>query len=175
MHFEGGNRKAWSSNFIANTGIMKEEATIPSVAALTQRMLLSTKETLSAQPGRRLKSLSRPQRATWRTQVSSKELQQTKIVGFQIKIWSCWSLPSFLQTLKKECVAFLLIIALGAEIRDCSEQVDMRKVNLQVIKPWIAKKIVELNGMEDEVLVEYAMSLLEAEEAQPVSDLLCFL
>lgn len=43
----------------------------------------------------------------------------------------------------------------------------MRKVNLNVIRPWIAKKIVELIGFEDEVVVEYAMGLLE-DEQQPV-------
>ena len=43
----------------------------------------------------------------------------------------------------------------------------MRKVNLTVLRPWIAKKIVELVGFEDEVVVEYAMGLLE-DEAQPV-------
>jgi serine/arginine repetitive matrix protein 1 len=44
----------------------------------------------------------------------------------------------------------------------------MRKVNLQVIRPWITKKVVELVGFEDEVVVEYAMGLLE-DESQPVS------
>jgi serine/arginine repetitive matrix protein 1 len=44
----------------------------------------------------------------------------------------------------------------------------MRKVNLQVIRPWIAKKVIELSGLEDELVVEYAMGLLE-DEAQPVS------
>ncbi|KAH9956278.1 PWI domain-containing protein, partial [Russula dissimulans] len=48
-------------------------------------------------------------------------------------------------------------------------QVDMRKVNLQVIRPWVAKKVVELVGLEDEVLVEYAMGLLE-DESQPTPD-----
>ena len=50
-------------------------------------------------------------------------------------------------------------------------KVDMRKVNLTVIRPWIAKKIVELVGFEDEVVVEYAMGLLE-DEQQPVGLLL---
>ena len=35
-------------------------------------------------------------------------------------------------------------------------QVDMRKVNLTVIRPWIVKKVVELVGFEDEVVVETA-------------------
>jgi hypothetical protein len=43
----------------------------------------------------------------------------------------------------------------------------MRKVNLTVIRPWVAKKIVELVGFEDEVVIEYAMGLLE-DESQPV-------
>ena len=47
-------------------------------------------------------------------------------------------------------------------------QVDMRKVNLSVIRPWIVKKVVELVDFEDEVVVEYAMGLLE-DDSQPVS------
>ena len=46
-------------------------------------------------------------------------------------------------------------------------KVDMRKVNLDVIRPWVTKKVVELVGFEDEVVVEYAMGLLE-DESQPV-------
>jgi hypothetical protein len=38
----------------------------------------------------------------------------------------------------------------------------MKKVNLEVIKPWIGKKVTELlNGFEDEVLIAYIISLLE--------------
>lgn len=44
------------------------------------------------------------------------------------------------------------------------KKVDMRKINLTVIRPWIAKKIIELVGFEDEVVVEYAMGLLEDEQ-----------
>ena len=46
-------------------------------------------------------------------------------------------------------------------------QVDMRKVNLQVIRPWVTKKVVELLGLDDELVVEYAMGLLE-DESQTV-------
>ena len=49
-------------------------------------------------------------------------------------------------------------------------QVDMRKVNLQVMRPWIANKVTELVGFEDEVVIEYAMGLLE-DTSQPVSSL----
>ncbi|KAF9051471.1 PWI domain-containing protein, partial [Panaeolus papilionaceus] len=48
-------------------------------------------------------------------------------------------------------------------------QVDMRKVNMTVIRPWIAKKIIEYIGFEDEVVVEYAMGLLENEQ-EPMPD-----
>jgi len=51
---------------------------------------------------------------------------------------------------------------------DMSNQVDMRKVNLTVIRPWIAKKVLELVGFEDDLVVEYAVGLLE-DESQPVS------
>ncbi|SCV71221.1 BQ2448_2809 [Microbotryum intermedium] len=47
--------------------------------------------------------------------------------------------------------------------------VDMRKVELTVMKPWIAKKTVELLGFEDEVLIEYITSLLEDPD-QPIID-----
>lgn len=49
----------------------------------------------------------------------------------------------------------------------------MRKVNLQVIRPWVAKKVVELVGFEDEVLIEYAMGLLE-DQSQPVNSISLF-
>lgn len=39
----------------------------------------------------------------------------------------------------------------------------MRKVTLEVLRPWMAKKVVELLGFEDEVVIEYAMGLLEDE------------
>ncbi|EAU89259.2 SR-rich pre-mRNA splicing activator [Coprinopsis cinerea okayama7 len=49
------------------------------------------------------------------------------------------------------------------------KRVDMRKVNLTVIRPWVAKKIIELIGFEDEVVVEYAMGLLE-DDSNPTPD-----
>ena len=47
------------------------------------------------------------------------------------------------------------------------KKVDMRKVNLQVIRPWVTKKVIELVGIEDELVIEYAMGLLE-DDSQPV-------
>ena len=43
----------------------------------------------------------------------------------------------------------------------------MRKVNLQVIRPWVTKKVAELVGLDDDRVVEYAMGHLE-DESQPV-------
>jgi serine/arginine repetitive matrix protein 1 len=40
-------------------------------------------------------------------------------------------------------------------------QVDLKKVNLDVIRPWIVKKVTELLDFEDEVIIEYTMGLLE--------------
>ncbi|KAJ2869018.1 Serine/arginine repetitive matrix protein 1 [Coemansia aciculifera] len=41
------------------------------------------------------------------------------------------------------------------------KRVDMSKVNMEVIKPWISRKINELLGIEDEVLFEYVVNLLQ--------------
>ncbi|KAH7102344.1 PWI domain-containing protein [Auriculariales sp. MPI-PUGE-AT-0066] len=49
-------------------------------------------------------------------------------------------------------------------------QVDLRKVNLQVIRPWVTKKVVEFVGFEDEVVIEYAIGLLEDTKNQPHPD-----
>ncbi|KAK9898666.1 PWI domain-containing protein [Cystobasidium minutum MCA 4210] len=48
-------------------------------------------------------------------------------------------------------------------------KVDMRKVELSVMKPWIAKKVMELLGFEDEVVIEYVCGLLE-DSANPIVD-----
>ncbi|KAF3655208.1 putative eukaryotic translation initiation factor 5B-like [Capsicum annuum] len=39
--------------------------------------------------------------------------------------------------------------------------VDMTKVKMDVMKPWIAKRVTELIGFEDEVLINFIYSLLE--------------
>ena len=40
-------------------------------------------------------------------------------------------------------------------------QIDMNKVKLDVLKPWITKKISELLKMEDDVVVEFVFNQLE--------------
>ncbi|BFZ62191.1 hypothetical protein YB2330_003273 [Saitoella coloradoensis] len=44
---------------------------------------------------------------------------------------------------------------------DFSEKVDMSKVNLEVIKPWIEDKVIAMMGVEDDVVVDFAVGLLE--------------
>jgi serine/arginine repetitive matrix protein 1 len=39
---------------------------------------------------------------------------------------------------------------------------NVSKINLDVIKPWITEKITKILGFDDEVLVEFIVSLLEA-------------
>lgn len=40
-------------------------------------------------------------------------------------------------------------------------KVDMSKVNLDVIKPWITERITEILKFEDDVVIEYCFNLLE--------------
>ncbi|KAJ3283693.1 hypothetical protein HDU79_008844, partial [Rhizoclosmatium sp. JEL0117] len=42
-----------------------------------------------------------------------------------------------------------------------NQKVDMTKVNVAVIKPWISKKVVELLGLEDELLINYIFEMLD--------------
>ncbi|KAM0446899.1 hypothetical protein ACHAO4_009050 [Trichoderma viride] len=42
-----------------------------------------------------------------------------------------------------------------------SQKVDMQKVNLQVIKKWIANRISEILGNEDDVVIEMCFNLIE--------------
>ena len=44
----------------------------------------------------------------------------------------------------------------------------MRKVNLDILRDWVVKKITSLVGFEDEVVIEYALGLLE-DKSKPVS------
>jgi hypothetical protein len=46
--------------------------------------------------------------------------------------------------------------------------VDLRKVNIGVLRPWIAKKVTEMIKFEDDVVVEYVFGMLEDRDT-PVS------
>ncbi|CAB58413.1 splicing coactivator Pwi1 [Schizosaccharomyces pombe] len=50
-------------------------------------------------------------------------------------------------------------------------KVDMKKVNIEVLKPWIATRLNELIGFEDEVVINFVYGMLEeAVEASKTSD-----
>ncbi|KAG0142106.1 hypothetical protein CROQUDRAFT_31176, partial [Cronartium quercuum f. sp. fusiforme G11] len=53
--------------------------------------------------------------------------------------------------------------------KELDKKVDMRKVELTVMRPWIAQKIMDLLGFEDEVVVEYVNGLLE-DPSNPIVD-----
>ena len=42
----------------------------------------------------------------------------------------------------------------------------MEKVNLDVIKPWITKKLIEILGFEDDVVMQYVFNMLESEKVK---------
>ncbi|CAL5866136.1 uncharacterized protein PFLUO_LOCUS343 [Penicillium psychrofluorescens] len=42
-----------------------------------------------------------------------------------------------------------------------NQKVDMTKVNIEVMKKWIAKRISEILGNEDDVVIELCFNLLE--------------
>lgn len=47
----------------------------------------------------------------------------------------------------------------------------MKKVNIEVLKPWIATRLNELIGFEDEVVINFVYGMLEeAVEASKTSD-----
>jgi serine/arginine repetitive matrix protein 1 len=45
--------------------------------------------------------------------------------------------------------------------REFDEKVQIKKINLDVIKPWIANRITQLLGFEDELVIDFAFGLLE--------------
>ncbi|KAJ1917818.1 hypothetical protein IWQ60_007665 [Tieghemiomyces parasiticus] len=50
---------------------------------------------------------------------------------------------------------------------DFSKKVNPKKVNMTVIKPWIAQRITDLLGFDDEVVLEYIYGMLESENPDP--------
>ncbi|KAK7430854.1 hypothetical protein QQZ08_002643 [Neonectria magnoliae] len=52
-----------------------------------------------------------------------------------------------------------------------SQKVDMQKVNLQVMKKWIASKIIEILGSEDDVVIELCFNLIEGSRYPDIKSL----
>ena len=42
-----------------------------------------------------------------------------------------------------------------------STKVDMRKVHLEVLRPWVTKKVTQYLGLEDDIVINMAMAELE--------------
>lgn len=51
-----------------------------------------------------------------------------------------------------------------------SSKVDMSKVSLPVLRPWIEVRVEQMMGFEDDVLVEFVMGLLEQEQVRKDAD-----
>ena len=49
-------------------------------------------------------------------------------------------------------------------VRCCLLQIDMEKVNLDTIKPWITERLNDLLGFEDDVVIEFVFNLLESNQ-----------
>lgn len=47
-------------------------------------------------------------------------------------------------------------------------QVDVNKVNKDIIKRWIAERVNELSGVDDEIIEGYACNLLDIEATEKV-------
>ncbi|KAG0199756.1 hypothetical protein BGX28_007018, partial [Mortierella sp. GBA30] len=48
-----------------------------------------------------------------------------------------------------------------------NQKIDMKKVNLKVIKGWMAQRVSQLLQIEDDVVVEYAFGMLEEPSPDP--------
>jgi len=46
-------------------------------------------------------------------------------------------------------------------------KIDMKKVKLDVLKPWLTERVSEILGMEDDVLVEFIFNQLEMANPDP--------
>ncbi|KAJ9116678.1 hypothetical protein QFC20_000612 [Naganishia adeliensis] len=48
--------------------------------------------------------------------------------------------------------------------KEFTEKVDIRKVNLAIMRPWVTTTVTELAGIEDDIVIEFVMQLLESKE-----------
>ena len=53
------------------------------------------------------------------------------------------------------------------------QKVDMEKVNLDTVKPWVVNRITSLLGFEDDVVTEFIFNLLENEKVRLVHMSVC--
>ena len=50
-------------------------------------------------------------------------------------------------------------------------QIDMEKVSVDTVKPWISQRINEILGFEDEVVIDFVFNMLETERVRLHRDL----
>lgn len=50
--------------------------------------------------------------------------------------------------------------------KELEQKVDLKKVNWTVMREWIAKRVTELLGLEDDVLINFLQIRLESEEVR---------
>ena len=48
-------------------------------------------------------------------------------------------------------------------------QIDMEKVSVDTVKPWISQRINEILGFEDEVVIDFVFNMLDKERVIGVS------
>lgn len=53
--------------------------------------------------------------------------------------------------------------------KEFDETVDIKKVELKVVRAWVEKRITELLGFEDEFLSNFIMSMLEEKSLEPLN------
>ncbi|CAO1612624.1 unnamed protein product [Parajaminaea phylloscopi] len=70
----------------------------------------------------------------------------------------------------KEAKALKQLEAKKAFPANFANRVDLRKCNLQVVRPWVEQRVNELLGFEDDVVAEYVLGILESDENQPHPD-----
>lgn len=59
-----------------------------------------------------------------------------------------------------------LVISLWEFFFKCviNEQIDMKKVDLDVLKPWIEKRVTEILTFEDDVVIEFIYNSLSEKQ-----------
>ncbi|KAK3913263.1 Serine/arginine repetitive matrix protein 1 [Frankliniella fusca] len=69
---------------------------------------------------------------------------------------------SLTKRVRKLCSQHFAIVLEYTALISFALQVDMSKVKLDSIKPWITKKLTEILKLEDDVVVEFVFNQLEA-------------
>lgn len=80
----------------------------------------------------------------------------------QTQIVSEWDMKN--ELFEKKLCEILHYSSGNISMKFVSLQVDMTKVRLEVIKPWVTEKITTILGIEDDVVIEYVFNQLEAEK-----------